>query len=163
MPKRTKVEAARSKFEAARELSEIGSYVAGPIGGTTGGLAGLILGDETIVFPMDMVAIPAFEYASLTLGQRASFMIYIKEGEVLRQVQETDAMKADRTLEEDEAIALASLPKTKKKKKSPYKKAYSKAFQQIKPEYLKANGQWKKGGFKRAVKRAHAIAKGGKK
>ena len=163
MPKRTKIEAARSKIEAARELSEIGSVVAGPAGGVAGGLAGLIIGDQTTVFPMDMVAVPAFEFGMLAGDYRPSFMIFIKEGEVLTQVDDTPAMKAERLVELGAEAGPTPKMKQKRKRKSPYKKAYSKAFQEIKPEYLKANGQWKKGGFKRAVKRAHAMAKGGKK
>lgn len=156
MPKRTKVEAAKAKFEAAKVLSEVGSSVAGPIGGTTGGLAGLILGDQEIVFPMDCVAIPAFMFSAL-IGERSlglPFMIYIKEGEVLNQVIPTDAQEAEAVVD-----SKPNLAQPKKRRKSPYKRAYSKAFEAIKPDYLKANGQWKKGGFKRAVKKAHAMAK----
>ncbi|GAG58759.1 unnamed protein product, partial [marine sediment metagenome] len=64
-----------------------------------------------------------------------------------------------RIVDDRPAGARESKPIVKRKSKSKYKKAYSKAFQSIKPDYLKANGQWKKGGFKRAVKKAHAMAK----
>ena len=39
---------------------------------------------------------------------------------------------------------------------------YKAAFKQIAPKYKLKNGKWKKGGFKAAVKAAHAKA-GGKK
>lgn len=154
-----RVERAQSKAILSSSLAATGAAVAGPVGAGVGALTGLIVGDETIVFPMDMVAIPAFEYASLTMGQRASFMIYIKEGEVLRQVQETDAMKAERTIEEDESKAVVDSSKPKKRKKTKYQRAYKKAFDSLKPNYLKANGQWKQGGFRRCVKAAHKKAK----
>ncbi len=157
MPKRSRGQAAVEKAETAVALGSIGASVGGPVGGAIGGLTGLIIGDETIVFPMDMVAIPAFEYASLTMGQRASFMIYIKEGEVLRQVQETDAMVAERALEEDEAKAVVD--STKPRRKTKYQRKYSSAFDSIKEVYMKKDGTWKKGGFKRAVKAAHAKAR----
>tara|TARA_R110002110_G_scaffold340936_1_gene551194 strand:- start:1944 stop:2420 length:477 start_codon:yes stop_codon:yes gene_type:complete len=100
-----RVERAKAKGTLATELAITGAAVGslvgpvgGVVGGSVGGLAGLIIGDATTVFPMDMVAIPAFEYASL--NARPSFMIYIKEGEVLTQVIPTDAMEATVALEE---------------------------------------------------------------
>lgn len=160
MPKRTRVEAAIDKTEAAIALGGLGGQIAGPIGAGVGGLTGLIIGDAEIVFPVDMIAIPAFEFSGVRSGQHSpSVMIYIKEGEVLRQVQLTDAQEAERIVDDRPAGARESKPIVRRKSKSKYKKAYSKAFQSIKPDYLKANGQWKKGGFKRAVKKAHAMAK----
>jgi len=46
-------------------------------------------------------------------------------------------------------------PKRKRRKNT----AYSKAFKKVQSKYKKANGQWKKGGFGRAVKEAHKLAK----
>lgn len=51
---------------------------------------------------------------------------------------------------------------TKKKaprKASAYSKKYAKAFKQIAPKHKKKAGGWKTGGYKRAVKQAHAKAK----
>lgn len=128
-----RVERAKAKGSLATELAITGAAVgslAGPtggiIGGGVGGLAGLIIGDMTTVFPMDMVAIPAFEYASITLGQRASFMIYIKEGEVLTQVVETDAMIATRSLEAEEAKGIVSSTKKKRAKGAGLPRKYAK-------------------------------------
>lgn len=154
-----RLERAQSKALLSASLAGTGAAVAGPVGAGVGALTGLIIGDETIVFPMDMVAIPAFEYASLTMGQRASFMIYIKEGEVLRQVQETDAMTAERALEEDEAKAVVDSTKPKRRK-TKYQRAYKKAFDSLKPSYMNKSGKWRKGGFKACVKAAHKKAKG---
>ena len=49
--------------------------------------------------------------------------------------------------------------KTQKRKPSEYSKKYSKAFKQIAPKHKKKSGGWKQGGYKRAVKQAHAKAK----
>ena len=50
-----------------------------------------------------------------------------------------------------------------KKRKRRKNTAYSRAFKKVQSKYKKANGQWKKGGFGRAVREAHRLAKGGKK
>lgn len=52
---------------------------------------------------------------------------------------------------------------TVKRKATAYQKRYGKAFKKIKKDYLKRKGGWKKGGYRRAVKHAHRIAKRGKK
>ena len=47
----------------------------------------------------------------------------------------------------------------KGKKVSAYSKAYKAAFKRSKPMYITSKGKWKKGGFKKAVKKAHAEAR----
>ena len=47
----------------------------------------------------------------------------------------------------------------KPRKASAYSKKYAKAFKQIAPKHKKKAGGWKTGGYKRAVKQAHAKAK----
>ena len=42
---------------------------------------------------------------------------------------------------------------------SAYQKAYGKHFKKIAPKHKKANGSWKKDGFKRTQKAAHAATK----
>ncbi|AXH78387.1 MAG: hypothetical protein [Circular genetic element sp.] len=49
--------------------------------------------------------------------------------------------------------------KTAKRKPSAYSKKYSKAFKAVKGKHMKKNGGWKKDGYKKAVKAAHAKAK----
>jgi len=85
---RSKTEAAKSKVSAATALSGIGAgigSVGGPLGAAIGGgigaITGLIIGDESTVFPIDMVAIPAYQ-AYLIQGTPA-FQLYIKAGETL--------------------------------------------------------------------------------
>ena len=56
--------------------------------------------------------------------------------------------------------AVTGLPIPKRKRRSSkYAKAYKAAFRSIKSRYVKKDGTWKKGGFKRAVSEAHKIAK----
>ena len=45
------------------------------------------------------------------------------------------------------------------RKASAYSKKYAKAFKEIAPKHKKKAGGWKTGGYKRAVKQAHAKAK----
>lgn len=49
--------------------------------------------------------------------------------------------------------------KKRPRKASAYSKKYAKAFKQIAPKHKKKAGGWKTGGYKRAVKQAHAKAK----
>ncbi len=81
-------ERAASKGALASELALTGAAVGsvfGPtgsvIGGATGGLTGLIVGDSNFTFPLDMVAIPAFQAHMITGSPAAT--IYIKAGETL--------------------------------------------------------------------------------
>ena len=100
-----RIERAKAKGSLATELALTGAAVGslvgpvgGVIGGSVGGLTGLIVGDQETVFPMDMIAIPAFQ--AYLLSSQPSFSIFIKEGEVLTQVIQTDAMEAIEVLEE---------------------------------------------------------------
>lgn len=47
----------------------------------------------------------------------------------------------------------------KKRKVSAYNRAYKKAFKRVAPKYKLKSGKWKAGGFKRAVRDAHRLAK----
>lgn len=123
-------------------------------------LTGLILADEKVVVPMDMVAIPA--YQAYLLKEQPSFSIYIKEGEVITQVQPTDAMVSEEIVDSGQA-APPSKKRVRKKRKSPYKAAYSRHFASVKSKYKTKAGKWKKDGFKRAVREAHRLTKKGLK
>lgn len=46
-----------------------------------------------------------------------------------------------------------------KRKASAYAMKYGRAFKIVAADYKKVNGSWKKDGFKRAQKAAHAVAK----
>ncbi len=45
-----------------------------------------------------------------------------------------------------------------KRKASAYSKRYSKAFDKIANDFKKKNGEWKKNGFRSAVRAAHKLA-----
>ena len=145
---------ARKGAKAGMAIGSRLGPVGGALGGALGGISGFILGDREIVFPIDMIAVPAYELSRIYQGYAPSFQIYIKEGEVLNQVMPTDAMEAANLVE----ASNEKLPK-KKMKLSPYHKAYSRAFNDVKGKYKLKNGKWKKDGFKRAVNAAHKLAR----
>lgn len=58
------------------------------------------------------------------------------------------------------AVAAAKAPR---RKSSAYARAYKAAFKRQALKYKKQNGQWKKDGFKRAVREAHKVARGKKR
>lgn len=85
---RGKTERAKSKVATATALTGIGAgigAVGGPIGAAIGGgigaLTGLIIGDESTVLPIDVVAIPAYQ-AYMIQGTPA-IQYYIKAGETI--------------------------------------------------------------------------------
>ena len=57
------------------------------------------------------------------------------------------------------AVAAAKEP-TKKRKVSAYNRKYKAAFKRVAKNYKKKNGEWKKDGFKKAVRAAHKEAGG---
>lgn len=101
---------ARRGAQVGARIGAYGGPVGVALGATLGGISGFILGDETIVFPVDMVAIPA--YQAYMLSDTPAFQIYIKEGEVLTQVTQTDAQEAE------ESLDMAPEPKKKKQRLS---------------------------------------------
>jgi len=161
LAKRT--ERAEAKGSLATDLAIAGAIVGSPlgpvgsvVGGVTGGVAGLIIGDQTTIFPIDMVAIPAFQ-AYLIQGT-PSFQIFIKEGEVLTQVIRTDAEQA-------EASLAVSAPKKRRKPNAWIK--FSKSFQyrarrknESAPAYLSARAKAASRAYKKLNK---PTKKGGKK
>ena len=46
-----------------------------------------------------------------------------------------------------------------KRRRSAYSRKYKAAFKRVSPRYKKKNGEWKKNGFKSAVRAAHKEAK----
>jgi len=77
------------------------------LGGVGGAVAGFILADQPRVVPIDMIAIPAYQYSAVLQGDTPVFQIYIKEGELIGPVMKTDANIAMDTVQ-------ASKPKKKK-------------------------------------------------
>jgi hypothetical protein len=83
---------ARKGMQIGARLGSVVPVAGSLVGATLGGISGFILGDETTVFPLDMIAIPA--YQAYMLNGTPAFQIFIKEGEVLTQVMKTDAQEA---------------------------------------------------------------------
>ncbi len=158
---RSKSEAAKDKIELARILAAGGSVagaatgipIASPIGGAIGAVTGLIIGDGETVFPLDMVAIPA--YQAYMINGSPSLQVYIRAGETLMPTG-GNVEDVQEAIEEAEVIVKSSKPK---KKKTARQRAYSKNFKKIAPRYKNKNGKWKKDGFKRCVKEAHRMCK----
>ena len=141
------------KAEATKELALTGAAIGsllGPtgaaIGGGIGGLTGLIVGDNTTVFPIDMVAIPAYQ-AYLMQGA-PQFTVYIKAGETLVP---TGGNVLDMTENMDiEAAGEMSSPKKRKRgaglPKKFAKMGFSKGWKAYKktPAYKKKQASKKK-------------------
>jgi len=134
------------------------------------GAAGLImldplnrLADERIVLPVDMVCIPA--YQAYMIQGSPSLQIYVRAGETIiptggnvKDVEE--ALISDTGLEMQNDSVDSQL---RKHKVSAYQKRYKKAFKQLAPNYKGKNGKWRKNGFRRCVRAAHAKARQDKK
>lgn len=134
--------------KAGSFLGPVGGFVGGVLGGTLGGISGFILGDQETVFPIDMIAIPA--YQAYLLSGTPAFQIFIKEGEVLTQVQLTDAQESAVIVATDSTI------KRKRAKGAGLPKKYAKmGFKKGWREYKKTPG------YKR--KQASKKKKGGRK
>lgn len=117
----------------ARQFAQVGARIGSraglpgaALGAALGGISGFILGDQETVFPVDMIAIPAYQ-AYLIQGTPA-FQIFIKEGEVLTQVQLTDAMQANALLDGGDTVT--DQPK-KKRKPSKWNRYCAKKSNQI--------------------------------
>ena len=158
---RSKTEAAKSKVESAVALGGLGGSIGGAlggpvgagIGGAIGATTGLIIGDGETVYPLDMVAIPA--YQAFMIQGSPSLQVYIRAGETLMPT----GGNVEDVQEVLETMAPTKAPSPKKKKSTAYQRKYKKAFAKVKPKYMNKNGKWKKDGFKAAVKAAHRMCK----
>jgi len=165
MPKRSKTESAKSKVESAVALGGLGASIGGPVGAGIGAGLGLIIGDDRIVFPLDMVAIPA--YQAYMIDGSPSLQIYIRAGETLMPT----GGNVDDVQEADPRMAFEPIPqgvdavagRSRKRPLTAYQKRYKKAFKKVAPKFKKKDGTtWKVNGFQRAVNEAHKIARGKK-
>ncbi len=152
---RGKTEAAASKLKTATGLAALGGSIGGPIGAGVGAVTGLIIGDDTTVFPIDMVAIPA--YQAYLINGNAAFSVYIKAGETLVP---TGGNVLDMSENMDiEAAAEMSEPK-KKRKRSKWNIYTSKKSNQIRFKSGKNKGLLN---LKAMGKAYRKMTKGGKK
>lgn len=117
MPSRDKGVKGSNKTDLALAGATVGS-VYGPagavVGGTVGGLAGLIIADQGMVLPIDMVAIPAYQAFMIT-GYPAT-QIYIKAGET---IMPTGGNVQDVMMGEAQAEAILEPAKKKRRKETP--------------------------------------------
>jgi len=92
----------------------------------TGVMVGLIIGDEETVFPIDMIAIPAFQ--AHMLAGTPSMQIYIKAGETLVP---TGGNVADMN-ENMDVKAVSEAPAAKKRKPSKWNRYVKRKANHIK-------------------------------
>lgn len=92
----------------------------------TGVMVGLIIGDEETVFPIDMIAIPAFQ--AHMLSGTPSMQIYIKAGETLVP---TGGNVADMT-ENMDVKTVSEAPAAKKRKPSKWNRYVKRKANHIK-------------------------------
>ena len=149
MAKRSKTESAESKVKSAVALGALGGRIAGPYGAGVGALVGLIIGDDKTVFPIDMIAIPAYQY-NLVQGS-PSFSVDIKAGETLVP---TGGNVLDMSENMDiEAVSETQEPK-KKRKRSKWNIYASKKANQIKFKSGKKKGLLNLKAMSKAYKKA---------
>lgn len=65
-------------------------------GAVAGGLLGFVLADGERIAPVDLIAVPAYQYSAMLQGREPTFQIFIKEGEIIKPLLPTDAQLAGR-------------------------------------------------------------------
>ena len=108
----------------AVEGAALGSAL-GPLGAAggavAGGLLGFVLADGERIVPVDMIAIPAYQYSAMLQGREPTFQIFIKEGECIKPVIPTDfQMAGNVVLQDTNSQAAFSKPKRKLSKWQKY-------------------------------------------
>lgn len=95
------VDVVDNPYLSAAEGAVIGYAASGgnPIGAVAGGLVGFILADGERITPVDMIAIPAYQYSAMLQGREPTFQIFIKEGELIAPVKPTDFMESSAIVE----------------------------------------------------------------
>lgn len=124
---------ARKGMQIGRKIGSVIPLGGSAVGATLGAISGFILGDETTVFPIDMIAIPA--YQAYLLNGTPAFQIFIKEGEVLTQVMQTDAQEAIEAVSD-----VQNTPTTKKRRRSKWNVYTGKKANQIRFKSGKKKG-----------------------
>jgi len=104
------VDVVDNPYLSAAEGALIGGAVGGVPGAIAGGLIGFVLADGERITPIDMIAIPAYQYSSVLQGREPTFQIFIKEGELIAPVKPTDFMESTQIVE---SVTQAVKPKRK--------------------------------------------------
>lgn len=95
----------------AAEGAAIGFAAGGVPGAIAGGLIGFVLADGERITPIDMIAVPAYQYSAMLQGREPTFQIFIKEGELIAPVTQTDYMESVQVV--DMLDAVVTKPKRK--------------------------------------------------
>ena len=92
----------------ALEGAALGSAL-GPLGAAggavAGGLLGFVLADGERIVPVDMIAVPAYQYSAMLQGREPTFQIFIKEGECIKPVIPTDYQIAGEVVLAEEMVS----------------------------------------------------------
>jgi hypothetical protein len=112
-----RIDRAIAKSILAAEGAAIGGAIGGPLGATVGAVGGLIVGDQTTVFPLDMIAIPA--YQAYLLSGTPALQVYIRAGETL--------VPTGGNVEDVQEVMEEAAPKAKRRRKNPWI-AFNKSF-----------------------------------
>jgi len=92
----------------AVEGAALGSAL-GPLGAAggavAGGLLGFVLADGERIVPVDMIAIPAYQYSAMLQGREPTFQVFIKEGECIMPVIPTDFQMAGQVVLQEELVS----------------------------------------------------------
>ena len=107
-------------------------------GAVAGGLLGFVLADGERIVPIDMIAIPAYQYSLMLQGKEPTFQLYIKEGEVIMPVIPTDMQVAGAVVLADE-VKDARVSSKKKRKLTAWNKYVRVKKNQIKFKNGKLN------------------------
>jgi len=91
----------------------------------------------------------------------AAFLAGVKAGamEEAKPIAERTGRHVGKRLVRGRAKDTGALQKRAKRRVSAYSKAYGKNFKRIAPKNQKKDGSWKKDGFKKTQKAAHAATK----
>ncbi len=119
---------------SAAEGALIGGAVGGVPGAVAGGLIGFVLADGERITPIDMIAIPAYQYSAMLQGREPTFQIFIKEGELIAPVKPTDFMESSAIVE-----SVSQVNPKKKRKLSAWNKYVKSKKNQIKFKNGKLN------------------------
>ena len=94
--------------EGAVEGAALGAAL-GPLGAAggavAGGLLGFVLADGERIVPVDMIAIPAYQYSAMLQGREPTFQVFIKEGECIKPVIPTDFQMAGQVVLAEDVVA----------------------------------------------------------
>ena len=149
------VDVVDNPYLSAAEGAIIGSAVGGVPGAIAGGLIGFVLADGERIVPVDMIAIPAYQYSMVLQGKEPTFQIYIKEGELIAPVLPTDMMQSQQVVEAVEMQASTSKTRSLSKWNKYVKNKKNHIYHKSGPNKGKLNlkAMAKKGGFGKKKKR----------